>query len=319
MIQFGSLFAGIGGFDLGFERAGMECAWQVEIDERCREVLAYHWPDVDRSVVDVREARRGRLPAVEVICGGFPCQDVSIAGQRAGLDGERSGLWFEFLRVVQELEPIWVVVENVTGLLSSNGGRDFACVLRGLAECGYVGAYRVFDAQYFGVAQRRRRVFVVGHLGDWSSAAEVLFEREGSPWSVAPSRETGERVAALTKSGVGTCGADDNQALAGHLIAYQCQGSNVGPMGTIRGGNGGMTGGVPFVAQSVAVRRRDGGAMAGLVRRLTPRECERLQGFPDGWTAVGGMSDSARYRMLGNAVAVPVAEWIGWRIVKRET
>ena len=129
--MFGSLFSGIGGFDLGFERAGMECAWQVETDIRARGVLARHWPEVERYE-DVRNVGRNDLRAVDVVCGGFPCQDVSIAGRRAGLAGERSGLWFEFHRVLDELRPRWCIIENVPGLLSSNAGRDFATILSGL-------------------------------------------------------------------------------------------------------------------------------------------------------------------------------------------
>lgn len=192
-LTFGSLFSGIGGFDLAFERAGMACRWQVEIDARCQDVLGRHWPEVERHS-DIRECGRHNLEPVDVVCGGFPCQDLSVAGRRAGLAGERSGLWFEFHRVLTELEPRWVVIENVPGLLSSNRGRDFATVIRGLVELRYGVCWRVLDAQYFGVAQRRRRVFIVGHLGD-GRAAEVLFEREGVPGDTPPSRETGQEVA----------------------------------------------------------------------------------------------------------------------------
>ena len=176
-LSFGSLFSGIGGLDKGLDDAGLECAWQCEIDKAARSVLAKHWPNVP-CYEDVKNVRRDNVSAVDLICGGFPCQDVSVAGKRAGLAGERSGLWFEFRRVVEELRPKWVVVENVPGLLSSNGGADFAVILRGLVECGYGVCWRILDAQYFGVAQRRRRVFIVGSLGD-GRAAEILFEREG--------------------------------------------------------------------------------------------------------------------------------------------
>jgi DNA (cytosine-5)-methyltransferase 1 len=176
-MKFGSLFTGIGGFDLAFEQAGMTCAWQCEINAAARSVLAKHWPDVP-CYEDVRNVTRDNTPTVDLICGGFPCQDLSVAGKRAGLAGDRSGLWFEFHRILTELRPQWIVIENVPGLLSSNGGADFAVILRGLVECGYGVSWRIFDAQYFGVAQRRRRVFIVGSFGDGRSA-EVLFEREG--------------------------------------------------------------------------------------------------------------------------------------------
>ncbi len=373
-MRFISLFAGIGGFDLGFERAGMRCAAQVELDAACRFVLQQHWPGVDRSIADVREfgAKCWREP-VDLICGGFPCQDVSVAGRGAGLAGERSGLWFEFHRVLAELRPRWVVVENVPGLLSSNGGRDFAVVVHGLAELGYLSAWRVLDAQYFGVAQRRRRVFVVGHLGD-GRAAEVLFEPESCERDFAPRREAGAQAAdTLTESFARHYGrsAGNNPGMKNAVItmevAYSLPASSRGTGDghgqgwnsnyvcyQCHGGNGSLTG-VPFVSHTLGSHPgrndlesvgayvatwdprnvtskenraviRPGEAAGTLhatglsvlgavgVRRLTPVECERLQGFSDGWTA--GQSDSARYRQLGNAVAVPVAAWIGRRIVE---
>ena len=176
-MKFGSLFTGVGGFDLGFERAGMVCAWQVEFDKNCQNILKKHWSETE-LFDDVRTVGKHNLAPVDVICGGFPCQDVSIAGKRAGLAGERSGLWSEFARIIDELEPKWVVIENVPGLLSSNRGRDFATVIRWLAERGYGVAWRILDSQYFGVAQRRCRVFIVGSFGS-GSASEILFEREG--------------------------------------------------------------------------------------------------------------------------------------------
>jgi len=282
-LTFLSLFAGIGGFELGFERAGMACEQQVEIDDNCNVVLAYHWPDVQR-LEDVRDVGRCNLKSVDLVCGGFPCQDVSVAGRREGLDGERSGLWFEFIRVVEELEPKWVVVENVTGLLSSNDKRDFATVLSGLGQRGYWWAYRVLNAEYWRVPHRRRRVFVVGCLAR-GRAQEVLFERESSPWDTPPGRKERAQVAIpLTQ------------------VAFDRY-------------NGTVSDVCPTLPSSY-----EGGfnhVMVG-IRRLTPLECERLQGFPDGWTAVNGMSDSPRYRMLGNAVCVPVAEWLGRRIVMVE-
>jgi DNA (cytosine-5)-methyltransferase 1 len=176
-MKYGSLFSGIGGFDRGFDLAGMDCAWQVEQDPACLRVLSHHWPDVTK-LSDVRLVNEKTVQPVDLICGGFPCQDLSVAGKRAGLSGERSGLWHEFHRILAELRPGWCVIENVPGLLSSNGGRDFAVILRGLVELGYGVTWRVLDAQYFGVPQRRRRVFIVGSLGSGRSA-EVLFEREG--------------------------------------------------------------------------------------------------------------------------------------------
>jgi DNA (cytosine-5)-methyltransferase 1 len=166
----GSLFAGIGGFDLGFERAGFRTAWQVEINPINRAVLADRFPHAERFE-DVRACGRQNLAPVDCITAGFPCQDISVAGNRkkdktqSGLKGKRSGLFFEVMRILDEIRPVWVVLENVEALLHSNDCADFETVIAQLAGRGYVGCFRVLDAQYFGIPQRRRRVFVVGHLG----------------------------------------------------------------------------------------------------------------------------------------------------------
>lgn len=155
-LTFGSLFAGIGGFDLGFKRAGMNDCWQIEIDENCRDLLRRRFPTCEKFA-DIREVDVSTLAPVDVICGGFPCQDLSVAGKRAGLSGARSGLFYELVRIVAELRPRFVVWENVPGLLSSDKGRDFARVLHALAGIGYHGVWRLLDAQHFGVAQSRRK------------------------------------------------------------------------------------------------------------------------------------------------------------------
>tara|TARA_R100000234_G_scaffold117971_1_gene97446 strand:- start:1058 stop:1891 length:834 start_codon:yes stop_codon:yes gene_type:complete len=162
LVTFGSLFAGIGGIDLGLERAGMTCAWQVEIDPWCRKVLAKHWPDV-RRYEDVKTVGGDTLEPVALIAGGFPCQDVSVAGQRAGIqDGTRSGLWSEFHRIICELRPRYVFVENVPGLLTNGMGR----VLGDLAEIGYDAEWEVLSAADVGAPHLRKRVFIVADADD---------------------------------------------------------------------------------------------------------------------------------------------------------
>ena len=195
-MKYGSLFSGIGGFDLGLDRAGMECVWQVEIEPKCQRVLARHWPNVNRYD-DVRTFDGRTAGPVDLICGGFPCQDVSVAGPRTGLAGERSGLFHEFMRIAREARPRWVVIENVPGLLSSGKRRDMGTVLGALADLGCGYAYRVLDAQHFGLAQRRKRVFIVGHLGEpWSAPAAVLLEPASLPGDPPTRRAEGARVAA---------------------------------------------------------------------------------------------------------------------------
>ena len=373
-MRVGSLFSGIGGFDLGAERVGGEVVWQCEIDKDARTVLAEHWPAVE-CFEDVREID-DRAPGVDVLCGGFPCQDLSVAGNRRGLAGERSGLFFEFMRVTGALAPRWVLIENVPGLLSSDDGRDMGTVLGTLADLGYGWAYRVLDAQFFGVAQRRRRVFIVGCLGDAGSAAKVLFEPESCEGHPAPSREPRERITGTLMAGSDgrgwRIGADE--ASTGQLVAvafHQIQdpitsedfapslGAKSNGMGVayplaLRGRSDGAELEMGEEGVYNALRAGDGGSSRQnlvafsenqrgevletdyahqlttgggkprqgypavrqdmTVRRLTPLECERLQGFPDNWTAC--LSDSARYRTLGNAVAVPVAEYIGAQLIR---
>lgn len=158
-LTFGSLFAGIGGLDLGLERAGMECRWQIEIDPFCVRVLARHWPEIKRYG-DIRSITGNELEPVDLICGGFPCQDLSQAGKRRGIEGTRSGLWFEFARLVGRLGPRWVLIENVPGLLVHDAMRR---VIGELARCGYVGCWRSLRASEFGASHLRKRVFIVAY------------------------------------------------------------------------------------------------------------------------------------------------------------
>ena len=204
-----SLFDGIGGFPLAFERAGATTVATVEIDTAAAAVSARHFPnahqfdDVTKVTGDDLRAV-GFVPERGVITAGWPCQDLSIAGRRAGLEGERSGLWWEVVRILDECHPLWFVGENVPGLLSSNNGADMGAVVGALGELGYGVAYRILDAQHFGVPQRRRRVFFVGHFGvPWSASAEVLFELESSGGDSAAGSETGTGVAAGSARGTG--------------------------------------------------------------------------------------------------------------------
>ena len=180
-----SLFAGVGGFDLAMERNGVEVVANVEIDKQCQKVLAKHFPNAKQfsDITDVKGSdliEAGFEPSRGIITGGFPCQDLSVAGKRAGLVGERSGLFWEIARLIEETKTEWFILENVPGLLTSNKGKDFGVVIGTMADIGYSSAWRVLDAQHFGVPQRRRRVFIVGRrTGNELSAAEVLFKSEG--------------------------------------------------------------------------------------------------------------------------------------------
>ncbi len=342
-----SLFAGIGGFDLGFDHAGFRIVGHVEKDAKCRKLLATKWPDAV-ALDDVCTAGAHNLPPCDVVTFGFPCQDLSVAGKRAGLAGGRSGLFYEATRIIDELKPAYCLFENVPGLLSSDGGRDFWRVLRQMDEIGYHGAWRTLDAQWFGVAQRRRRVF--GLFSRLDSGAErcakVLSLGESLRGHPAPRREAGKVAPCLAASGVGAgrTGNERNevdfcieQELLIEATPWDGQRARImdanGTAPTLPSGAKNSGNIIPAVAQvqwasgggkvenNTAQSLRSGAehnyqfARVGMsVRRLTPTECERLQGFPDGWTA--GFADSTRYKMLGNAVCVKVGEWIAMRLIK---
>lgn len=219
-VKYGSLFAGAGGMDLGFDAAGWSCAWQVEIDPKCHEVLSRSWPDATRYF-DVCDVNGAELEPVDVIGGGSPCTDLSVAGRRAGLEGSESGLWWEMHRLIGEMRdatdgalPRLVVWENVPGALTSNNGADFGVILDSLADLGALAIeWRIVDAQHFGPPQRRRRVFVVAAFDSGTAARfPLLADTTGSGGDSRSSEQARPIVAALTANGVGTCGADDNQA-----------------------------------------------------------------------------------------------------------
>ncbi len=450
--------AGISASTVAWRPLGWQAAAYSEIEAAPRAILAHHYPDTPLHG-DFTTIQGDEYGPIDLLVGGTPCQDFSVAGLRAGLGGDRGNLSLQFLLLAARTRARWVVWENVPGVFSSlshdspdpcppqdnldgdDGPEDgteivvedeydadeshaLACFLAGLSELGYGVAYRVLDAQFTGVPQRRRRIFAVGYLGDWRRAAAVLFERHSLSGHPAPCREAGKAVAALTSAGVGTCGADDNQGQAGHLIAHAFGGNDTrgpievsaalnshgGPHGrqdfesetfvlmergrggepnlewradgtanailTPNGGRGGLGVGAvctPFdttqitsaanysnpkpgdpchplargqhapavaftcsdQANSFAWERpfyptlnaqvpndtsniQTGIRIGSAVRRLTPRECERLQGFPDDYTLVPHrgkpMADGPRYKALGNSMAVPVMRWIGERI-----
>jgi DNA (cytosine-5)-methyltransferase 1 len=459
--------SGIGGFDKGFEDNGIETVWQSEIEPNAAAVLRHRFKGVP-NYGDMRLIYNGdgrTIEPIDILHGGTPCQDLSVAGKRKGLDGERSGLFFHFIRIAKRIRAHGggriVVWENVPGAFSSNDGRDYACVLRaftgvtvevpvdGWGNAGFVAtpfscrwnvAWRVLDSQYFGVPQRRRRIFLVASAGD-ASCIEILFEPEGL-FRDPPARRTqgqgdsadaeggsvyclqGNTIGRSDSAGAAGAGVNkdvsftlntiDRHAVAGTICKESFTGGaggrpegaaanhfvpdvspaitskwakgSAGPAGdecqnlvvachdaagtldlkSCSANRGSQTNEAEFI---VAVHQNGAGelqrvaerdvspslttenmAIAGAVgvRRLTPLECERLQGFPDGWTAVGldhdvypkkpkrlkksversqqrglthedrvrRMTDSARYRMLGNAVTVNVTRWLGTRIVQ---
>ncbi len=467
-MKYGSVCSGIEAASEAWKGLGWQCQFNSEIEAFPRAVLEHHYPDIplhgDFTTIGAKD-----YGSIDLLVGGTPCQSFSIAGLRKGMDDDRGNLALEFLRLAERLGARWILWENVPGVLSTNEGRDFGSFLGGLAELGYGFAYRVLDAQFFGVPQRRRRVFVVGYLGDWRPPAAVLLEQHCLRGDPAPSREARQEVADTVAAGLGkrrgggqepgtittaleasygklqgTSGRDMDHghshlvteassvgslcarsgravsvqdAMQGHIVKVNAEiteayGGNrtSGPIDVataVKGDNnnqdfesetfvthidGGevartlraehdgspttdgkgydviafsanddgqgaaqdvspsmrsMSGARPNGGQVMAIafseelnatedhagalsRGGDGGRHDGVlhqsvVRRLTPIECERLQGFPDNYTRISwrGKSpeqcpDGPRYKALGNSMAVPVMRWLGERISKME-
>ena len=415
-MKFLSVCSGIEAASVAWNPLGWEAEAFSEIEPFPCQVLKHHYPNVP-NLGDMTKFKEWNLGPIDLFCGGTPCQSFSVAGLRKGLDDPRGNLMLTYLAIADKFRPRWLVWENVPGVLSSNGGRDFGAFLGGLGQLGYGFAYRVLDAQYFGVAQRRKRVFVVGYLGDWRPAAAVLFERDSLCGNPAPSRKKGQETsqclttgssqrydaesetmipvdvpdvmatllsstAGISRTGNAVTEHETYIPMAQPTIIHGtqdpcvsdiafAQGRNNGGENVLvqpialaentigrkpeNGGNGdGFTDGGPMytlnatgvhgVAQpvgtdlyngsitgdiSATITRRSDGTGSGpsllqnmAVRRLTPVECERLQGFPDNYTDIKPKGkptpDGPRYKALGNSWAVPVVNWIGKRIMMVE-
>lgn len=288
--RLNSFFSGIGGFELAFARSGFGTQFQCENDSFCRSVLKRHWPSV-QCAQDIKTLAPRDIPVGTVWTAGFPCQDLSLAKVphgRSGFRGAQSSLFFPFYKLISEALPTVVVLENVAGLLNSHKGEDFKILIESLTHLGYAVAWRVLNARYFGVPQSRPRVFICAWMNDPRRAVSALFESEPAH---TPRNER-----------------------SGFLEPTICH----------------RTGAVvPLTSYCVsATSARHTGLdwsrtyipyLNGTVRRPTPLECERLQGFPDGWSVPrpDGFStdqDTERYRAVGNAIAIPVGEWISQRI-----
>lgn len=287
-----SLFAGIGGFDLAFERAGADVLMQCELDKFCQSVLKRHWPKA-KIAADITKLDPATMPDADVWTAGFPCQDVSLARGnhgRNGLKGAHTSLFFRLMELVEVKKPKVILLENVVGLLNSHKGCDFAVILNELTSRGYAVAWRVLNARYFGAPQSRSRVFLCAWLGDYRNAVEALFE------NVAGKKTEPERKGFITAT------EDKRTGAIVPEVAY-----------CVAATSGRHTGN-DWSRSYVSYKDR--------VRRPTPTESERLQGFPTDWTVpearfqepARGL-DSERYRAAGNAVAVPVVRWVADRIV----
>ena len=305
--------------DLGWNPIGFS-----EIEKFPSQVLAHHYPSVP-NLGDMTKYKEWQIDPIGLLVGGTPCQSFSVAGLRKGLEDPRGNLALTYVGILDRFRPKWFIWENVPGVLSSNGGRDFGSFLGALVELGYGFAYRVLDAQYFGVPQRRRRVFVVGCLGDWESASKVLFESESLSGDTKKGRTKKQETSKYAGRGIATICPTIGCELAKQVnnqmvknaeafyipepVTYCIQGGGT----TSKSSNGsGYKEEQSFTLNVIDVH---GIATNLAVRRITPTECERLQGFPDNYTNIKENCPSGtRYKALGNSMAVPVMRWIGERI-----
>ena len=394
-MKYLSVCSGIEAATVAWHSLGWEPQAFSEIEKFPSQVLRHHYPNVP-NLGDMTKFEEWNLGTIDLLVGGTPCQSFSVAGLRKGLDDPRGNLMLTFGAIAHRFRPRWLVWENVPGVLSSNGGRDFGTFLGMLVELGYGWSYRVLDAQYFGVAQRRRRVFVVGYLGDFKRAAAVLFERHSLSGNPAPSRKKGEEVAGTFKACASSGGWSNSIdhaaakyvqpvtyapqisrciatregrsqdwetttmvaqpiALAENTIGRLPHNDTSKTLDAASGLNPTCSQGGMAVLQPIAIPISTQNALGRVngidewplgifndgdpaptlskshghavgtnkssdfaVRRLTPVECERLQGFPDNYTKIPNAADGPRYKALGNSMAVPVMAWIGKRIQMTE-
>ena len=313
-MRFIDWFAGIGGFRLGLERAGMECVGSCEIEKKPREFYERQFGEAP-TFGDIREVEPEAIPDADLWYGGFPCQGLSVAGGRAGLSDDRSGLWWEWMRLVELCRPRWLLIENVPGFLSCSQGADFGITVASLEYIGYGLSWRILDAQFFGLAQRRERVFIVGYLGE-QCPGEILFESDSRQGNTPKGGKAGEEVAhSLDGCTGGVSGKENQQTIVSYPLAHS---------GTTDHHDESQQ---SYVVAAVYHENISGHVTPGEnARALRKDVCAPADsdGMREATGVPGRMDvsmwcdcpDSARYRALGNAVAVPVIEWIGKRIMR---
>jgi len=368
-LKYLSVCSGIEAATVAWHPLGWQPFAFAEIEKFPSAVLAHHYPSIP-NLGDMTKFKDWPDADIDILVGGTPCQSFSVAGLRKGMADPRGNLALTYLAIADRYRPEWLLWENVPGVLSSSGGRDFGAFIGGLAELGYHASWRVLDAQYVrvdgfarAVPQRRRRVFVVGHLGDWRRPAAVLFERESLLWDSPPRRKAGERVAPTiasrptgggglgtdfdcdggliakpllagghannpldenlvvgamqgggTPNGHGTSGINRQLVNAGYVVPVAFNWQNGGGYGNANDGLGISEDHTPPVSRSQVAAVAFAVRQDYAVRRLTPGECESLQGFKRGYTAIPRAADGPRYKALGNSMAVNVMRWLGGRI-----
>ena len=349
MIRIASLFSGIGGFEKGFQQVGdlTEVVFSSEIDKYAIQIYKKNFgvePHGDIKQIDATE-----IPDHDILCGGFPCQAFSIAGKRRGFEDTRGTLFFEIMRIAEVKRPKLLFLENVKGLLSHDKGRTFQTILRSMDELGYDAEWQVFNSKNHGVPQNRERVFLIGHLrGSGSRPIFPITESikrtdEGTEYppinTLTAGGHSGGHHSSMTlicDSGLSrknqlrseivpplraNTGAGHNNLVVDAIPRYECGTSSMICIPVLtpdretkrQAGRRFKDNGYPSF--TVTAQDRHGIMTDNNIRRLTPTECERLQGFPDGWTE--GVSDTQRYKCLGNAVTVNVVEFIARHIISR--
>ena len=313
-----SVCSGIEAATVAWEPLGFKPIGFAEIEPFLCELLKQKYPNV-KNYGDITQYEKWDIKQFGVLVGGTPCQSFSIAGKRGGTDDIQGRLMYSYLDIVGKYKPQWVIWENVPGVLSSGKGLDFANFLAGLEKCGYGWAYRVLDAQYFGVPQRRRRVFVVGYSDNRADlAAKVLFEQEKPRTSFEASEGKKKEITGTLTTGFGARGFDCDTILNNKFAVESYTQSSFAQykegVGTLKASGGDFGDG----SETIIKEGKN-------IRRLTPLECERLQGFPDNYTQIEWKGkpkdqcpDSHRYKAIGNSMAVPVMRWIGERIKRIE-
>lgn len=346
-----SLFAGVGAFELAMKERGIQTVLSCEIDKYACQVLKKHFPETEVFNDDVRKLRGRdiitRHGGIDILTAGFPCQSFSIAGKREGFrDTTRGTLFFEVARLVDELKPSYVFLENVRGLVSHEGGKTLGIIYKTLGELNYDAFGQILNSRYFGVPQNRERIYIVGHLrrertrqifpirknGGLSKktgntkGAQSQADHIAGTIKTKPMRADGTfikvhitqpRSGDPTKGGTGPLTRDDGNTYC--LDTGNTQAVEVGTWRTYKEDKG-FKKSKSGLAPTIAARAREDGSGQGVIkdgariRRLTPIECERLQSFPDNWTNVNNMSDTQRYKQMGNSITVNVLREMFYRI-----
>lgn len=288
---YGSLCSGIEAASQAFEPLGWKPAFFAEIEKFPSAVLNYHYPEIPNlgDITKIYDKQIFKDASIDLCVAGTPCQSFSLSGKRAGINDPRGNLALEYINIINTKRPKWFIWENVFGVFTSNQGRDFATILNEIQNIGYSFSYRVLDARRFGVAQSRRRVFIVGHIGnDWRGPFQVLFDQENSSRNLTSPENQEENFQSITRDS--SIIGKTSKRIASTIKAgyYKCYNDNENINNLIVDEKG--------------------------IRRLTPLEIERLMGFPDGYTDIPNASDSKRYKALGNSMCIPVVTWIGERI-----